>query len=140
MAEYEAPKKPGFDMSAMQAGIQNMVNRSIQDQIEDQKVEMKVLTPDQIEQAQILLKRRHPLHKIPIWRALPILKPLRHLLPSWLPRVEDPYEERSKTIDKLTPVEKKKATDDALKDQAALALLGFDEQALGEAEIERRKS
>ena len=90
--QYEAPKGD-FKISRMQAGIQNMVSRSIQDQIEDQKVEMSVLTPEQIDQAQILLRRRHPLDKIPIWRALPILKPLRHLLPAWLPRTQDPYEE-----------------------------------------------
>ena len=43
--QYEAPKGD-FKISRMQAGIQNMVNRSIQDQIEDQKVEMTVLTPE----------------------------------------------------------------------------------------------
>ena len=70
--------------------------------MDDQTYELEKLDEEQVEKAQNIVKQKHPLDEIPLWKALPILKRLRHSFPSWIPRTQG-YEDSSEDEDTATP-------------------------------------
>ena len=53
---------------------------------------LEVLDSDAVEQGLKLVRRKHPLYETAIWKTLPYLKPIKQLIPAWVPRSQDEAE------------------------------------------------